>query len=130
MTLGKAHFAGKGTASGKETSGAIRRSFAEWASGAAALASRHLRPNPGSDVAARQLEYRAHVSVGTGKSDRFLSLFAGTKAGRGGDGSAVGDSADRGGTSPALRLAQDHGGAAAPRPAGEPQTGSADYARR
>src|SRR5215831_6063451 len=120
MTLGKAHFAGKGTASGKETSGAIRRSFAEWASGAAALASRHLRPNPGSDVAARQLEYRAHVSVSTGESGGFLSLSAGAKAGRGRDGSTVCDSADRSGTSAPLRLSPDLGGAAATGNAGEP----------
>ena len=30
------------------------------------LARRHLPPNPGSDVDARQLEYRANVSVGWG----------------------------------------------------------------
>ena len=42
------------------------------ASRAAALARRHLRPNPGSDVLARQLEYRTDVSIGPGKSRRLL----------------------------------------------------------
>ena len=61
----------------------------------AALARRHLRPNPGSDVLARQLEYRADVSVGPGESGRLLSIVAGAAARRRRDGSAIGDSTDR-----------------------------------
>src|ERR1700736_3371736 len=64
------------------------------ASGQEALARRHLRPNPGSDVAARQLEYRADMSVSGGEPGGFLPVFAGAEAGRRGDGSAVGDSAN------------------------------------
>ncbi len=45
-------------------------------SGAAALAGRHLRPNPGSDVFARQLEYRADVSTGPSESRRLLPMVA------------------------------------------------------
>jgi transposase-like protein len=83
------------------------------ASGAAALASRHLRPNPGSDVAARQLKHRAHVSVSASESGGFPSCPTGAKFGRERDGSAVSNSADRHATSPPLRLSADLGGAAA-----------------
>lgn len=64
------------------------------ASGAAALARRHLRPNPGSDVVARQFEYRADVPAGPGEPGGFLRVIAGKPACRGRDGSEVRDSAD------------------------------------
>jgi hypothetical protein len=43
--------------------GALQKSGRD-ASRKTALARRHLRPNPGSDVLARQLEYRTDVSTG------------------------------------------------------------------
>ena len=59
--------------------------------------ARHLRPNPGSDVLARQHEYRADVSIGASESRRLLSLIPGTSASERRDGSAVHDPADRAG---------------------------------
>jgi len=47
------------------------------ASGEEALARRHLPPNPGRHVDARQLGYRADVSASTGKPGGLLSVFAG-----------------------------------------------------
>src|SRR5208282_4759547 len=63
------------------------------ASRAAALARRHLRPNPGSDADARQLEYRADVSTGPGQPGRLLPVVAGIAAGGRRDGIAIDDSA-------------------------------------
>src|ERR1700730_2475225 len=99
------------------------------ASATAALAKWHLRPDPGSDVIARQPEYRVHVSDG-GQPAGILPLTARAAADRGRDGSAICDPTNCLGASPPLRLSTDYGGAASPGDAGKPQTGCADHARR
>src|SRR3984893_534546 len=48
------------------------------ASATAALAKWHLRPDPRSDVIARQPEYRAHVSAGAGQPPELLPVAEGT----------------------------------------------------
>jgi len=98
------------------------------ASRAAALARRHLRPNPGSDADARQLEYRADVSTGPGQPGRLLPVVAGTAAGGRRDGIAIDDSADCVGTSAALWLSADFRGVTTRRKASQPQAGGTDHA--
>ena len=100
------------------------------ASGAATLARRHLRPDPGGDVVAWPTEYRAHVSARGSQAGRLLSVVTGADACGRREGSAFGDSADRTATSAALRLSADHGGTAAGGDAGESQTRFANHARR
>jgi transposase-like protein len=55
--------------------GALQKSRLD-GSRATTLAGRHLRPNPGSDVLARQREYRADVSTGPSESRGLLPIVA------------------------------------------------------
>src|SRR5215469_6534437 len=97
---------------------------------AAKLASWDLRTDPRSKIFARQPEYRAHVPVGSGESQKFLPLAAGRASCRGRDGSPICNPADCPGASSSLRVSTHHRGAAPSRNAGEPQTGGADHAGR
>src|SRR5260370_6012951 len=100
------------------------------ASAAAALAKWHLRPDPRSEVIARQPEDRAHVSDGSGQPPGLLPVAAGTATCPGRDGSASCEPTNCLGATPPLRLSTDYGGAAPPGHASEPQEGGADHARR
>src|SRR4029453_17471539 len=86
------------------------------------LARRRLRPNPGVDAHARQLEYRADVPDRPSQSSEFLSFIEGTEAPGRGHGSSILDSEDRFAASPALRLPACDGRASTTWDAGQPQT--------
>src|ERR1700745_23981 len=97
---------------------------------AATLARRHLRADPGSDVVARQPEYRAHVSVGGREPQKLLPIVEGTTACRRRDGSAIRHSTDCLGASSPVRLSANHGRATPSRNAGKPQACRTDHAGR
>ena len=101
------------------------------ASRAATLARRHLRPNPGSDVHARQLEYRADVSTGPGEPGGLLPVVAGAEPVE--EEMEVRSTIQQivVGTSAPLRLSAGHRGTATARNAGQSQTrGAADAGRQ
>src|SRR5207245_10362541 len=89
------------------------------ASATAALAKWHLRPDPRSDVIARQPEYRAHVPDGAGQPPELLPVADGTATCCGRDGCAICEPTKCLGASPTLRVSTNHPGAAPARHAEE-----------
>jgi hypothetical protein len=89
------------------------------------LAKRHLRRDPGVDVDAGQVKYRANVSAGMCQPGGLLSLAAGTGTGRRGYGGAADDPDDRYRAQTALRVSAYQRGTAPARDAGKSQAGGA-----
>src|SRR5579864_7563441 len=94
------------------------------------MARRHLRPDPGSNAGARQLECGTDVSGGGGKPCRVLPKFAGAPSGRRRNAGAVDDTADRGGASAAVRLSASVEGPAGSWDGSQSQAGVAADAGR
>jgi len=76
------------------------------------LAKWHLRPDPRSDVIARQSEYRAHVSDGAGQPPEFLPVAEEQQPVEEEMEVRSGDPTNCFGASPPLRLSTNHRGAA------------------
>ena len=90
------------------------------------LARQHLRADPRSNAFARQPEYRTHVPVGAGQSQKFLPLAERAATCRRRAGGAICHPTDCPRASPPLRLSTNHRGAAPSRNADQSQACGAD----